>query len=46
MIMGCIGAHPGQGEEVTAMDDVDVDVGVGAGSVGGVSDLWERMSEK
>jgi hypothetical protein len=44
MIMGCIEAHPGRGEEVTAMDDVDVDVG--AGSVGGVSDLRERMGKK
>jgi hypothetical protein len=41
LIMACIEAHPGQGEEVAVMDEVDVCVC--SGSVWDISDLEERM---
>jgi len=36
-------AHPPLGEEVMAVDEVDVDVGVGHGSVDNTPDKKERM---
>jgi len=44
LIMASIGAHPGKGEEVTMVDDVDV--AVCRWSVRGISGLEERMGEK
>ena len=41
-LMPCIDAHPAPGEEVMAMDDVDVNVG--SESVNSTSNLEERMS--
>jgi hypothetical protein len=37
-------AHPDPGEEVMAMDDVDVDVHVRDRSLKNTSNRWERMS--
>lgn len=42
LLMPCTGAHPAPGEEVMAMDDVDVNVS--PESVNSTSNLEERMS--
>jgi hypothetical protein len=39
-------AHPPAGEEVMAMDDVEVDVARGYQSVGDISHLQERVATK
>jgi hypothetical protein len=43
-IMTKFGAHPGDGEEVTVTDEVDVNIC--RKFVRGISDLGERMGEK
>jgi hypothetical protein len=48
LILPCIGAHPGSGEEVMVMDDApsDVEVHVCRMSISRISSLEERMGER